>query len=170
MLALRNSTIAICASIAAISSMTLADQASAATVTDTFTVQMTITSECLIQSATDIDFGSEGVINAVVDATGSIGVQCTNTTAYTIALDAGVGSGASVAARKMSGGGGASITYSLYRNAAHSQVWGQTIGTDTQAGTGNGSLQSYTVYGRVPVQATPAPGGYLDTITVTVTY
>ncbi|WP_163468383.1 spore coat protein U domain-containing protein, partial [Klebsiella michiganensis] len=28
----------------------------------------------------------------------------------------------------------------------------------------------YTVYGRVPVQTTPAPGTYTDTITVTVTY
>ncbi|HEY2977511.1 MAG TPA: spore coat protein U domain-containing protein, partial [Burkholderiaceae bacterium] len=38
-------------------------------------------------------------------------------------------------------------------------------------GTGNGSPQPHTVYGRVPAQATtPAPGTYTTTITVTVTY
>ncbi|MCE3520182.1 spore coat protein U domain-containing protein, partial [Escherichia coli] len=35
---------------------------------------------------------------------------------------------------------------------------------------GSGAAQPYTVYGRVPVQTTPAPGTYTDTITVTVTY
>ena len=49
-------------------------------------------------------------------------------------------------------------------------MWGNTVSTDTVAGTGNGSGQSYTVYGRIPAQTTPAPGNYADTITVTVTY
>jgi spore coat protein U-like protein len=38
------------------------------------------------------------------------------------------------------------------------------------SGTGIGSSQNYTVYGRVQAQTTPAPGTYTDTITVTVTY
>jgi spore coat protein U-like protein len=49
-------------------------------------------------------------------------------------------------------------------------VWGDTIGSDTVAGTGNGAAQSYTVFGLVPVQTTPGPGTYNDVITVTVTY
>jgi spore coat protein U-like protein len=61
-------------------------------------------------------------------------------------------------------------TYSVYRNSGHSQVWGNTTGTDTQSGTGTGSSQSLTVYGRVPSQTTPPPGIYTDTIVVTVTY
>jgi len=47
---------------------------------------------------------------------------------------------------------------------------GNTVSTDTVAATGNGASQSYTVYGRVPAQTTPAPGTYTDTVTVTVTY
>jgi spore coat protein U-like protein len=48
--------------------------------------------------------------------------------------------------------------------------WGQTVGTDTVSSTGTGAVQSFTVYGQVPAQSTPAPGAYSDTITVTVTY
>jgi spore coat protein U-like protein len=36
--------------------------------------------------------------------------------------------------------------------------------------TGNGADQTFTIYGRVPAQTTPAPGTYTDTVTVTVTY
>ena len=49
-------------------------------------------------------------------------------------------------------------------------MWGNTVGTNTIAGTGSGGSQSYTVYGRVPPQTTPAAATYTDTITVTVTY
>jgi len=49
-------------------------------------------------------------------------------------------------------------------------VWGNTIGTNTVASTGTGAAQSFTVYGRIPSQTTPAPATYTDTITVTVTY
>jgi spore coat protein U-like protein len=66
--------------------------------------------------------------------------------------------------------GANTITYSLYQDAGRTTVWGNTIGTNTVAGTGNGASQSYTVYGRVPPQTTPAAALYGDTITVTVTY
>jgi spore coat protein U-like protein len=62
------------------------------------------------------------------------------------------------------------INYSLFRDAPMTLNWGQTIGTDTVPGTGNGSAQPYQVYGQIPTQTTPAPDTYNDTITVTVTY
>jgi spore coat protein U-like protein len=62
------------------------------------------------------------------------------------------------------------VNYSLFRNATRTQVWGQTIGTDTVTGTGTGANQALTIYGRVPAQAVPPPGTYTDTVTVTITY
>jgi spore coat protein U-like protein len=62
------------------------------------------------------------------------------------------------------------VTYSLYSDSGRATVWGNTVGTNTVAGTGNGASQSYTVYGRAPAQTTPAAGTYTDTVTVTVTY
>jgi spore coat protein U-like protein len=142
----------------------------AATATATFNVQIIIASECKVQSTATLNFGSDGVLDANNDATTTLGIQCTQNTAYTVGLSAGVGSGATVAARKMTGSGVPTVTYSLYRDAGRTLVWGTTIGTDTVAGTGNGAVQSVTVYGRVPPQTTPPPDTYVDTITATVTY
>jgi spore coat protein U-like protein len=101
--------------------------------------------------------------------TSTLQLQCTNTTPYNIGLDAGTGSGANVAARKMTNGAN-TITYSLYSDSGRTTVWGNTVGTNTVSATGNGASQSYTVCGRVPSQTTPAAATYTDTITVTVTY
>jgi spore coat protein U-like protein len=147
----------------------LASVAYAATATSTFTVQMTVTSSCVINSASTLNFGSQGVLIANVDNTSTLQVQCTNTTPYNIGLDAGLGTGATVAVRKMTNGA-STINYSLYSDSGRATVWGNTVGTNTIAGTGNGASQSYTVYGRVPPQTTPAAATYTDTITVTVTY
>ena len=123
----------------------------------------------MINSASTLNFGTQGALIANVDNTSTIQVQCTDTTPYNIGLDAGLGAGASVASRKLTNGGN-TITYSLYSDVGHSVVWGTTIGVNTVASTGNGAAQSYTVYGRIPAQSTPAPATYSDTITVTVTY
>ena len=146
-----------------------AGAAYAASTTTTFAVQATITATCTINSASTLNFGTVGVLAGNTDQTSTIQVTCTNTTPYNIVLDVGTGSGATVAVRKLTSGG-ATVNYSLYTDAGRATLWGNTVGTDTQAGTGNGAAQNYTVYGRIPAQTTPAPGNYADTITVTVTY
>jgi len=66
--------------------------------------------------------------------------------------------------------GDASVEFNLYRDTARTQVWGNTVDSDTVAGTGDGSNQSITVYGRVPSQDTPAAGTYSSTITATLVF
>jgi len=144
--------------------------AQGATATGNMTVRITIQAGCKVQTATDMDFGTNGVIDANVDQTSTISVQCTNSTPYNVGLSAGVGAGATVAVRKMTGPAAAVLNYSLYRDVARTQLWGTTIGTDTVAGTGNGTAQPLTVYGRVPPQTTPGAGVYTDTVAITVTY
>jgi spore coat protein U-like protein len=141
----------------------------AATATTTMTVQVSITATCLINSASTLNFGTQGVLSTNVDQTSTIQVTCTNSTPYNIGLDAGTGTGATVATRKLTGGAN-TVNYMLYSNSGRTTIWGNTVSTDTVAGTGNGAAQNYTVYGRIPAQTTPAPGNYTDTITVTVTY
>jgi len=142
---------------------------SATTTTTTFTATITLAATCVINSASTLDFGTAGVLTANVPATSTIQVQCTNTTPYNIGLDAGTGTGASVAVRKLTSGA-ATVNYSIYTDAGHTTVWGNTVSTDTVASTGTGASQSFTAFGLVPVQTTPAPGTYTDTVTVTVTY
>lgn len=147
-----------------------AGPALAGTSTSQFHVTLTVQAECKLTSATDIAFGATGIIQQAINSTGAIGVQCTNTTPYNIGLGAGAGSGATVATRRMSSGSGGTIDYSIYLDSAGTQVWGDTVNSNTFSGTGTGAVQTQTVYGRVPVQPTPAPGNYADTVQITVTY
>jgi len=103
-------------------------------------------------------------------STSTITVTCTNTSPYNVGLNAGTAPGATVTTRKMSGPGGALLAYALYQDAAHSINWGNTVGTDTVAGTGNGNAQALTVYGQVGAGQFVTPGAYVDTITATITY
>ncbi len=149
--------------------MFLLPQAEAATATGSLNLSVTIQSTCSVISATAINFGTMATIAANVDQTSTLTVRCSSTTPYNVGLSAGGGTGATVATRKMSSGANA-VNYTLYRDAGRTQVWGQTIGTDTVTGTGTGANQTLTIYGRVPTQAVPPPGTYTDTVTVTITY
>jgi spore coat protein U-like protein len=97
-------------------------------------------------------------------------VTCTNTSPYKVGLDPGTPAGTTVTTRKMSGPGGALLSYALYQDAAHTKNWSNTVGTDTVAGTGNGNAQALTVYGQVGAGQFITPGAYTDTITATVIF
>lgn len=58
------------------------------------------------------------------------------------------------------------LNYSLYTDPRRTNVWGNTIGTNTVTGI----AQDYTVYGRIPPQTIFGPGPYSDTIVVTLTF
>jgi spore coat protein U-like protein len=143
--------------------------ADATSTTNTFSVQLSVTASCVISSASTLNFGAAGVIATAINQTSTLQVQCTNLTPYNIGLNAGTSSGATVTTRKMTSGAN-TISYALYSDVGMTSNWGQTIGTDTVSSTGTGAVQSFTVYGQVPAQPTPAPGVYSDTVTVTVTY
>jgi spore coat protein U-like protein len=149
----------------------VAGSANATTTTSTFGVSLAITAQCVINSTTLMDFntGAIGVINANHDATSTLKLQCTNTTPYDIGLDAGTTSGGAVAQRLLAHGGN-TINYNLYTAADHLTIWGNTVASDTVTSAGNGAEQTFTIYGRVPPQTTPAPATYTDLITVTITY
>ncbi|PLP99644.1 spore coat protein U [Cupriavidus pauculus] len=141
----------------------------AATKTTTFAVRLTLTADCTI-SASDLDFGSQGVLAANVDQTSSLAVTCSNSAPYQVGLDGGTAAGSSIANRLMAGTGAATVQYQIYRDSSRTQIWGNTPGTDTVGGTGSGSAQAITMYGRVPPQATPAAGTYTTTVTATVNF
>jgi spore coat protein U-like protein len=156
--------------LAALAAAVWAGQADAATSTATFQVQIIITNACSIGSVSTLNFGSQGSLASAIAATTTVSVNCTLALPYSVGLDVGTGSGATVATRKMTGPASATVAYSLYQDITHLLVWGNTIGTNTVAGVGTGLSVPYTVFGDVPSQATPAAGTYTDTITVTVTY
>jgi spore coat protein U-like protein len=138
-------------------------------ITSTFGVQLVVTAQCVINSTALLDFGSNGVINANIDTTSPLKVQCTNSTPYTVALDKGTSSGGTITQRKLINSG-ATINYNLYTDSPGGTLWGDGTTGSLLNATGNGAEQTITIYGRIPPQTTAAPGTYTDTVTVTVTY
>ena len=133
------------------------------------TVSSTLTASCSV-SAGALSFGTSvpTPMTVAIDADAPLTLTCSSARPYTVALSAGSGTGATPAERRMAGPGGAVATYSIYREAARTTVWG--TGTDaTVAGVGSGAAQTLTAYGRMPVQNVPA-GTYSDSVTVTVTF
>jgi spore coat protein U-like protein len=143
-----------------------------------FYVYATVISNCNISTISGVNFAANAALTSNIDATGSIGVQCTNTTPYSIGL--GNGNYASGSQRRMySAATGQYISYNLYTDSARTNAWAAsssasscTAGSGTCAlGTGTGAPQpAVTVYGRIPPQTTPVLGTYTDTVVVTVTY
>lgn len=138
------------------------------TASPAFTVTASEVETCIVD-AQDLGFGTHGVLTANVDANGQVTVTCTPSTAYTVELGNGL-AGTGPTSRLMTNGP-ETITYGLYRDAARTEPWGDSATPGSEAsGTGNGVAQDFTVYGRVPAQATPGPGTYTDTVVVTLTY
>lgn len=142
-------------------------KATAATATATMGVSATVQATCLV-STTALAFGT--YTGATLNSTSQVSVTCTNSTTYNVGLNSGLASGATVTTRKMTGPSSALLAYSLFSDSARSVNWGQTVGTDTVSGTGNGSAQAITVYGALPAAQYVTPGAYTDTITATITY
>nr|WP_229258079.1 spore coat protein U domain-containing protein [Duganella margarita] len=139
--------------------------------TNTFDVTLTIIADCTIAAA-PLDFGqSQGVLASTVSVNSSLQVTCTNTTPYNVGLNAGTVAGSSTSARLMAGttagNTATTVAFNLAMTAGGGN-WGNTQGTDTKSGTGTGSVQTLTVYGSVPAQATPQPDTYKSTVTATV--
>lgn len=137
-------------------------------------VQATYTRECRVGTVGTLDFGTSGIITQAIDASTSVSVACTVNTPYSVGLSAGQASGATTSTRRLTGQAApfATIDYGLYRDAARSLNWGNDTagGSDTQNGTGTGLAVVYPIYGRVPVQDTPEPGDYQDTLQLVVVF
>ena len=138
----------------------------AATATGTFAVTATVQATCLV-SATPLAFGT--YTGTVLNNTANLTITCTNTTPYNILLNPGTSTGATVTTRKMTFGA-FTLGYTLSANVGQTTNWGQTIGTDTVVGTGNGTAQTVTVYGQLTAGQFVNPGAYADTITATISY
>lgn len=161
-----------CATAAAAAFAVAAVPASAASTTSSLTVDATVTANCSV-TTTAVSFGSVNVLSGTnADAPGGLSVTCTNGTAWSASADAGVGTGASLATRKMASGANL-LNYALYTDSARTTVWGDAATTATVkfSGTGTGAAQASTIYGRIASGQTSVPAGsYADTVTVTVTY
>jgi spore coat protein U-like protein len=143
--------------------------AEAATYLGTFGVTMAVQATCSL-SASAMAFGV--YTGTVVNATTTLTVTCTKTTAYQIGADNGQHSQyIGVYAKYMAGPSGNYLRYHLYTDAARSIEWGTTAGTNEVAGIGTGAAQTITVYGTIGAGSyASVPGSYSDIVTLTLTF
>ncbi len=135
-----------------------------------FTVSADVLDHCTVGTTTDLDFGAiPGLIRSDHDQTSTISLSCTRRTAWNVALSDGQNAVDSTRRMRL-GATGNYVDYALYRNAERTLRWGQTVGSDTETGTGAGTSQSLTVHGRVAAPQSVPAGHYRDTVIVTLTY
>ncbi|WP_459047479.1 Csu type fimbrial protein [Stenotrophomonas sp. PSU_St99] len=140
-----------------------------------FTATADVLPQCGSYVTTNMNFGNvTGSIPANIDQTATLTLTCLKNTAYQVSLNNGQNNPTATSTRRMATTIGAStyyLTYELYRDSTRTQRWGNTLTVDTASGTGTGSAQQLTIYGRVPpVTGQPPAGTYNDVVQVTITY
>ena len=143
----------------------------AVTADDVANMQVTanVAPSCQLNSVPTIAFGTLNPL-ANNDAQGNITWVCTN--GFNTVIQLGGGGSADINARAMGGGG--TLAYQLYTDAARTLVFGDgTTGNAVPvSGVCYASPANVTVYGRV-LQATAAVatnGNYSDTVQVTIVF
>jgi spore coat protein U-like protein len=132
-----------------------------------FIVEANVAPSCTL-TANNLNFGAYSRVQ--LDGTTTLTATCASGSAYTIGLNAGVSSGATVSSRAMTGPAATLLHYGLFQDSARTLNWGNTVTADTVASAGTGVAQTVTVYGRIPPSQNVAPGTYQDTITATLTF
>jgi len=112
-------------------------------------------------TVSNLNFGT--YTGTLLNGTSTGQVTCAGS--WDIPLDAGTGAGATETNRKMTGPNGATLNYALFRDAARTENWGNTTGTEL-TGTGNTKI---TVYGQIAASQYVVSGTYTDTIDTATT-
>ncbi len=136
--------------------------------------------DCTTVTSQSIVFGTYSALDGTsADSNGSVRITCTGRGLFS--ADIGVvsisaGSSTSFTNRTLVNGG-QRLFYNLYTDAARSRVFGDGTGNTGTVGfsAGGGLLggpgtATIQVYARMPARQDVAPGQYIDTLIVTVTY
>lgn len=115
--------------------------------------------------ATGVNFGN--YTTKIRKVVGTVTVTCTKNHSYAIALNQGIGPGATVTSRSMISGANV-LGYGLYTDAARTINWGDSAGTNWVTGTGTGRAQKHNIYAEIPANEFSNVASYSDTITASV--
>lgn|ERR1700730_12032196 len=148
----------------------------AGTATTTFNVTATVIKNCTI-SAANINFGNYDplVANAAtpLDLSSTVTVACTKGTTATVGLDAGQNAAfATGTTRAMTSGGGSPsyLSYEIFKDAAHTTVWGNAGAGLVNYTAASKASVTLTDYGRILAGEDQPVGAYSDTVTATITF
>ena len=150
-----------------------ASAAHAATVSNNLTVTANVANNCTVSTGT-LGFGAYDPVvanaSADLDSSGTVAVQCTKGTTYTVTLDAGANSTVvgTATVRQMSSGADF-LAYELYTTSGRTTVW-DTSTTPPSVTASSKAPNTITIYGRIPANQDVSAGSYTDTVSATVNY
>lgn len=139
--------------------------ASAGTVTNTLTARIRVDTSCRLFTET-LSFGTVTLANQQVDATATFRLSCGPSVAYSVEIDNGLHYNGS--RRMFAGSGNIYTAYEIYRDAAHTQIWGSGVNQISGVTPADGEV-TLIAYGHVPDTRKPARA-YTDRVTVTVNF
>jgi spore coat protein U-like protein len=121
-------------------------------------------------SVVGVAFGSyDNSAMTPLDSTGDVSVICDAGINFAVRLDPGQNSTTFHPRMLMLIGERGTLDYNLYRNSAHTEVFGDgTNNTYIHVGVGTGSEVNVPIYGRIPGAQIIPPGQYSDAVTVIV--
>jgi len=165
-------------------SMGVSHFALSATVTGNLGITAIVGAGCQVNSSNvtagiinfgSLDFGSINTIgNQTIDAqttgagNGSIVMECSNGTTFTISLDNGLHYASSTRSMVNAGDPAVLLAYTLYQNVARTIPW---TTSSPLTGTANGAPATFPIYGRIPPSQTGITAGtYNDTVQVVISW
>jgi spore coat protein U-like protein len=125
-------------------------------------------------TATSVAFGVYTPLQATgLTSNGTIAVSCSGVTGTNpIFIQLSTGTSGNYSTRTLKSGAN-TLNYNLFANASNSAIWGNGTGVSYEVETfiyNFAPTANLTVYGTVNSGQDPAPGSYVDSITVTVNY
>jgi spore coat protein U-like protein len=147
--------------------------AHAATAAGTLPISAIVTTSAVITTLSSLSFSnptSTSISAGPVNINGTLSINCSPGAPYTIDLNKGAGSGATLASRVMTSGSNL-LHYSIYTTAGLTTVWGDaTSGSQTVSSTGTGAVQSIPFYGSIFGGQNVPAGAYADTVIITISF
>lgn len=127
---------------------------------------------CSFMTVSGAAFGSYDVFNASpTDSAANLSYICTGGATVTMTLS--MGNAASYSPRLLMAGGGATLDYNLYLDAARTAIWGDGAGVTVMYGPvmpADDTIVAVPIFARIPAGQDVAIGAYSDTITVTINF
>ena len=156
-----------CFTLASAAILVAAPAATAGQSTATLQVRAVVTESCSV-SADTLDFTLDTSPGARAQSQASVDLSCNGPAAYEVALDAGQNG----ARRMIDPASGKALPYEIYADAARTPRGGDTLGSNTVAGTaGADGKASLTAYGATLASADRLSAGiYSDAVVVTVNF
>lgn len=113
-----------------------------------------------------------GTFTSNIDNTsGYVSAQCSMGLSYSLGLDNGQNYDSTAQMRRLTNRRGAFIKYAIYKNSGFSSAWGQVGTANALSLMGSGSVQTSTLYARIPSGQPSAPSGfYQDMVAVTLNF